>query len=151
MPETTGMNDKNDEGELPLPCGLGRRILVMGYDAMALIALMMAVTALLLMTPIRDQTVFVDPLPTMIMIVIWFVYLAWCWRRGLTLGMRAWRVKLVFDGDSKPGWGRYAIRFIVSLLSALCLGLGFVLCLTDYERRTWHDKASNSRLIRTPK
>lgn len=151
MPETSGMNSKKTETEPPQPCGLGRRILIMAYDAIALVALMMAVTALLLMTPIGDQTAFVDPLPTVIMFVTWFLYLAWCWRRGLTLGMRAWRVKLVFHGEEKPGWGKYAIRFIVSLASAACLGLGFLSSLFDSEHRTWHDRASDSRLVRTPK
>ena len=123
----------------------------MAYDAIALIALMMAVTALLLMTPVGEQTAFIDPLPTVIMFVTWFLYLAWCWRRGLTLGMRAWRVRLIFYGDKKPGLGTCAVRFIVSLASAACLGLGFLVSLFDSERRTWHDRASNSYLVRTPK
>ena len=99
---------QNPPGKIPppvvgaQPCGLGRRLLVMAYDAIALIALMMAVTAILLLTPLRNQTAFLDPMPTLVLLVTWFLYLGWCWRRGLTLGMRAWRVRLVFD--SEPGW-----------------------------------------------
>jgi uncharacterized RDD family membrane protein YckC len=151
MPENTGMNDKKSDKPSLQPCGLGRRLLIMMYDAIALIALLMAVTALLLLTPLSDQTAFIDPLPTAVVVATWFLYLALCWRRGLTLGMRAWRVRIVFEGEAKPGWGRYALRFIVSLASAACLGLGFLASLLDPEKRTWHDSASRSRLLRTPK
>lgn len=140
------------DSEPPLPCGLIRRFLVMAYDAVAVIALMMLVTALLLLTPLSDQKAFVDPLPTAIMMLTWFLYLAWCWRRaGLTLGMRAWRVKLVFEDVPTPGWGRCLARFLVSLVSAAALGLGFAWCLFNPERRAWHDLVSKSALVRTPK
>lgn len=132
-------------------CGLGRRLLVMAYDAVAVIALMMAVTAFLLFTPLGRQTAIKDPLPTLVLLVVWFLYLAWCWRRGgLTLGMRAWRVRLVFDDGDTPGWGRCLLRFVVSLVSAASLGLGFMWALFDRDRRTWHDIAGGSSLIRAP-
>jgi len=123
----------------------------MAYDAVAVIALMMAVTALLLFTPLSRQTALQDPRPTLVLFATWFFYLAWCWRHGgLTLGMRAWRVRLGFDGGDTPGWGRCLLRFAVSLLSAAALGLGFMWALFDREHRTWHDIASRSILVRQP-
>ena len=119
----------------------------MTYDAIAVVAVLMAVTALSLMTPLRDQKAFVDPLPTLVLLLSWYLYLALCWR-GLTLGMRAWRVRLVFAEDQQPGWGRLAVRFLVSLASAACLGLGFISGLFDPRQRTWHDRASKSWLVR---
>lgn len=134
------------------PCGLGRRLMVMFYDAVAVLALMMAVTALLLLTPLREQTAFKDPLPTAIMVLVWFLYLARCWRKGgVTLGMRAWRCQLIFDDGEIPGWGRCALRFLVSLLSTFVLGLGFAWCLIDRRKRAWHDLAVASQVIRLPK
>lgn len=122
----------------------------MAYDAFAVIALMMAVSALLLLTPLAGQRALVDPLPTVILLATWFLYLAWCWRHGgVTLGMRAWRVRLVFEDGETPGWGRCLVRFAVSLISAAALGLGFIWALFDRERRSWHDLASGSALVRT--
>lgn len=122
----------------------------MVYDAIAVITLMMAVTAVALFTPLANQTALKDPLPTLLLMTIWFLYLAWCWRRGgLTLGMRAWRVRLVFDGGTVPGWGRCLVRFAVSLVSAAAVGAGFFWSLFDKRRRTWHDLASGSVLLRT--
>jgi uncharacterized RDD family membrane protein YckC len=136
----------------PAPCGLGRRLLVIGYDAVAVIALMMAVTAVTLFTPLGKQTALKDPLPTALFLIVWFLYLAWCWRHGgITLGMRAWRTQLLFEDGAVPGWGRCLLRFLVSLLSAAVAGLGYLWALFDPQRRTWHDLASRSVLIRTAK
>ena len=149
MPET--IHNKNMDHDITEPCGLGRRLMVMVYDAIVLIAIMMAVTAFLLLTPLRDQSAMIDPAPTLIMILTWYLYLALCWKKGLTLGMRSWRVRLVPDDSTPVGWGRSATRFVVSLLSAGCLGLGFFWSLFHPEQKTWHDLASKSRLVRTKK
>ena len=149
MPENTDRQAETENAPVPVPCGLGRRILVMFYDAIAIVALMMAVTALSLLTPLREQMVLLDPIPTVLMALTWFLYLAWCWRRnGLTLGMRAWRVQLIFDDGKRPGWGRCLLRFVVSLASATLLGMGFIWCLLNPQRRSWHDLVSGSYLIR---
>lgn len=133
-------------------CGLGRRVLVMLYDLVIVTVILMAVTALLLLTPLRDQRAITDILPTGVMVFTWFLYLAWCWRQdGLTLGMRAWRVRLV-STDTRPlTWVRCLVRFIVSILSFACLGVGFLRALVDPQGRTWHDLASNTRLVRQSK
>lgn len=152
MPETPNPMPGTDRPSSAEPCGLGRRLMVMFYDAVAVVALMMAVTALLLFTPLRDQTAFIDPAPTALMLLTWFLYLARCWRKGgVTLGMRAWRCKLVFDDGKAPGWGKCLARFAVSLVSTAAAGLGFAWSLFDPLKRTWHDKACGSRLIRLPK
>ena len=122
------------------------------YDLVIITVILMAVTALLLLTPLREQRVINDVLPTGIMVITWFLYLAWCWRRdGLTLGMRAWRVRLISFDNRPPTWGRCLVRFLVSILSFACLGAGFFRALFDPQARTWHDLASNTRLVRQSK
>lgn len=149
MPEAPAHTTDRPEALPARPCGLLRRLLVMAYDAVAIIALMMALTALTLATPLGQQTVLIDPLPTLLLMVTWFLYLAWCWRSGgLTLGMRAWSVRLEFEGAGPPGWGRCLLRFGVSLASAAALGLGFAWSLFDSQKRAWHDIVSRSLLVR---
>lgn len=137
-----------------VPCGLLRRLLVMAYDAVAVVTLLLVVTAVMLLTPLRDQVAFRDATPTVIDFLVWFFYLAWCWRHGgVTLGMRAWRVRLVNDRGSDraapPGWGQCLVRYGVSLVSAAALAAGFAWSLIEARRRTWHDIASGTRLVRT--
>lgn len=152
MPETHPEDTQRSVSAAAGPCGLGRRLLIIAYDAFAVIALMMAMTAVSLLTPLADQAVLKDPIPTALLLLVWFFYLAWCWRHGgLTLGMRAWRARLVFEDGRAPGWGRCMLRWVLSLVSAAALGAGYLWALFNPERRTWHDLATGARLVRTAK
>ena len=96
----------------------------------------------------REPVAGRDPLYTIYLAAAWFGYLGWCWRRGMTLGMRAWGVRLVSEPGGRPTWGRCLVRFAVSLLSAASAGAGFWWALFDPGRRTWHDRASATALRR---
>ena len=87
------------------------------------------------------------------MLLASFGYFGLSWRRGgQTLGMRAWRMRLVCeDGAAAPGWGALALRFVVAGVSLAAFGLGFLWSLVDRERRTWHDLASGTVLVRLAK
>ena len=80
------------------------------------------------------------------------LYATLSWRRGgQTLGMRPWRLRLATAGDGVPGWGALWLRHAVGALSLLASGLGFWWAWFDREGRTWHDRASGTRLVRLPK
>jgi len=131
------------------PCGLWRRLLVMLYDAAIVIALLMVATALVMLAGFRELSVVEDPLYTLCLAAVWFAYLAWCWHRGgMTLGMRAWRVRIRNEEGGLPGWGRCLLRFLLSLLSAGLAGAGFLWSLADRQQQCWHDRLSRTRLDR---
>jgi uncharacterized RDD family membrane protein YckC len=121
----------------------------MAYDTVAVIALLMLATALAMAAGFRELSPLRDPAYAAGLLLTWFAYLAWCWRRGgMTLGMRAWRVRIERVAGGRPGWGACGLRFLVSLLSAAAAGLGFLWSLFDPQRRCWHDILSNTRLVR---
>jgi uncharacterized RDD family membrane protein YckC len=131
------------------PCGLLRRLLIMLYDAVVVIALLMLATALAMLAGMGHQTALQDPVYTACLALVWFFYLAWCWHKGgMTLGMRAWRVCIRDELGDLPGWKQCAVRFLVSILSAAPAGLGFAWSLIDQNNRTWHDMASRTSLLR---
>ncbi len=135
-----------------MPCGLPRRLMIIIYDTVIVIALLMAATALMLPFQSGPHMAGKDPWYTAYLLAVWYGYLAWCWRRGgVTLGMRSWRVRLVSDQPGPPGHGQCAIRFVCSLASAGLAGLGFLTSLLDAHKRCWHDRASRTRLLFTPK
>ncbi len=69
-------------------------------------------------------------------------------RLGQTIGMRAWRLRLV---SNKPlSISRCSARFLLSLLSLIPLGAGFLWALKGPDYLTWHDHWTQSRLILTP-
>jgi uncharacterized RDD family membrane protein YckC len=143
------MNAKGNIEIAGTPCGLFRRLLIMLYDGVIIVALLMLATAFAMLAGTGNHTALQDPLYTAYLILVWFTYLAWCWHKGgMTLGMRAWHVRITDETYRRPGWKWCALRFLTSILSAAPAGLGFLWSLIDSEKRTWHDKASRTRLLR---
>jgi uncharacterized RDD family membrane protein YckC len=70
---------------------------------------------------------------------------------GQTLGMRAWRIKVVQTDGSEVTATQATSRFAGALVSALAGGLGFVWMLFSREKLSWHDQWSGTRLILLPK
>jgi uncharacterized RDD family membrane protein YckC len=143
------MNPHDNKKTNGTPCSLFRRLLIMLYDGVIIVALLMLATAFAMLAGAGNHTAMQDPLYTACLILVWFAYLAWCWHTGgMTLGMRAWHVCITDETGRRPGLGRCAIRFLTSILSAAPAGLGFLWSLIDSDKRTWHDKASRTRLLR---
>jgi len=121
----------------------------MVYDGIVVLALLILAAMLALLLGMGQHTAMKDPAYTAYLLSVWFLYLAWCWRKGgMTVGMRAWRVRIVDAAGEKPGWGKSAIRFLFSFVSALPAGLGFLWSLFEPRKRTWHDIISGTRLVR---
>ena len=77
-----------------------------------------------------------------------FAFFTWFWMHGgQTLGMRAWRLRVV-GADRRPlSWRQASGRFFAAALSWACLGVGFLSILFDEQRLAWHDRLSGTRLI----
>jgi uncharacterized RDD family membrane protein YckC len=69
-------------------------------------------------------------------------------RGGQTIGMRAWRLRVVDDQGSPLPAMRALLRFVIALVSVAALGAGFWWALIDPRRRTWHDMAARSLVLR---
>ena len=140
---------------------LPRRLAALVYDTllvlpivMASIALSMGVRTLIYGTAEGDmnQAALNPLLVQFIALVAVTAFFSWFWlRSGQTLGMQAWRIKLVsYRGETVSA--RQAIyRCLGAALSAGCLGLGYWWCLFDPRRRYWHDYLSGTELILLPK
>ena len=119
----------------------------MTYDAVAIIALLMAATALAMLAGFRELHLLHNPLYALYLLAVWFGYVAWCWHNGgMTLGMRAWRVRIESVSGGRPDWGQCLLRFLLSLLSAVAAGAGFLWSLFDPQKRCWHDRLSGTAL-----
>jgi uncharacterized RDD family membrane protein YckC len=78
------------------------------------------------------------------------VYFVVSWSRGgQTIGMRAWKLRVVGSDGWRLPWPRALLRFVVALVSLAALGAGFWWAIFDPQGRTWHDLAARSRLVRT--
>jgi uncharacterized RDD family membrane protein YckC len=82
------------------------------------------------------------------LVLLAYLFFAWFWiHGGQTLGMRAWKVKLVRQDGMTISWGQAFLRFCYSIVSWIPLGAGYLWALIDKDKQAWHDKASRSYLI----
>jgi len=76
------------------------------------------------------------------------VFFSWFWMHGgQTLGMRAWRMKLLSGAGTEVTLRQSLARCFAAMLSMLTLGLGYLWILFDRDGLAWHDRISNTRLV----
>ena len=77
-----------------------------------------------------------------------FGFFAFFWMRdGQTLGMRAWRLRLIANNGGDLTLNQVTIRLMTAMVSFVALGLGYWWCLVDPQRRTWPDLASDTSIV----
>jgi uncharacterized RDD family membrane protein YckC len=138
------------------PAPLWRRLAAAVYDLFPLLALWMATAGLFLLAAHGDVDAAHPPAAyryalRVALLVVTAAYFVLSWSRGgQTIGMRAWRLRVVAaDGGALP-WPRALLRFAVAVPALLAGGLGFLWCLVEREQRGWHDLAARSAVIRLP-
>lgn len=149
--------------ELPI-AGVIRRIAALVYDAFLLFGLLVA--PLFIATAIRSPrqnlpqgTVTHDlppiaPKPVLLVYMIAVVvgFYVYFWRKsGQTLAMQAWRIRVDSNTGGRPTWKQCFIRAAVGLISLLCGGMGYWWIWFDKQGASWHDRASNTRVVVLPK
>ena len=150
----------NDTPESPSPA-LPRRLAALLYDLLLVLPLMMLGVAIVMglraaLTGEGAGDLGTPALhPQAVQFVAWLSAAAFfCkfWiKGGQTLGMQAWRVKLVNADGGSVNLGRAVLRSVGATVSAACLGLGYLWCLVDRRGRYWHDHLSGTHLVLLPK
>jgi uncharacterized RDD family membrane protein YckC len=132
--------------------GLPRRLASIAYDALLLLAVMLLLTfalwALRGGREIEPGTIWFQ----LTLVALTMIFFCWFWTHGgQTLGMRAWRIEIQGADGGKLSWGTAIGRFWLAWLSALPAGLGFWWSWIDKDGLCWHDRLSDTRLVRTSK
>ena len=151
------------QGDFPA-VGLGRRLAAMFYDFLLCTALLIVTTfiyKLIMMSFIGEAKMRAlseagaldgDPLLSTILFFVLFGFFAKFWTHsGQTLGMQVWGVRVQNADGSRISLWQALLRFVVSIASWLCAGLGFIWSLVDKKQRAWHDIYSDTQLVRIPK
>jgi len=132
------------------PAGLTRRLAAAAYDGLLLVAAWLAATAVLMplvRAPIPAHSGWFQAY----LIAVSFLFFGWFWTHGgQTLGMRAWRLRVVSADGGRVPWRRALLRFLAAALSWGLAGLGVLWCLADAKRRTVHDRLSGTRVVLLP-
>ncbi|MEN5090229.1 RDD family protein [Pseudomonas protegens] len=151
------------QGEFPA-AGLGRRLAAMFYDFLLCVALLIVtggIYKLIQMQIIGEARMRAltesgaldgDPLYSTVLLFVLFGFFAKFWTHsGQTLGMQVWGIRVQNADGSRISLWQALLRFMVSIASWLCAGLGFFWVLVDKQKRSWHDIYSNTQLVRIPK
>jgi len=138
----------------PQPVRLWRRFAGMLYDLFPLVGLWIVAAGLwvLVFHNVYDPQ---HPRPILrTLLGLWLLgvagaYFVVSWTRiGATIGMRAWKLKLVRDDGSRLDVRTAIVRYVLALVSLATLGCGFWYAWFDGDRRAWHDRACRTRMTR---
>ncbi|MEI6705731.1 MAG: RDD family protein [Methylococcales bacterium] len=119
------------------------RLVIVFYDFLLLIALLFLATALLLPfgeAVIREK-IFYRPY----LLLVSFIFYGWFWTHGgQTLGLRAWKAKVLTTDQQPINWVQALVRFVTAFASC---GLGLLWIPLDKKRRSWHDYLSKTAVF----
>ncbi len=132
------------------PASLFKQLAAMLYDSLLIFAVLFvaAALAMLLNTLLFDRSGAIEnsPLFSLYLLFSLFSFYAWFWHKsGQTLGMRAWKIRIVSEFGGNPGWGSCYLRLLFALLSLFCLGFGYWWRL--FKPYTWHDRLSQTSIV----
>ncbi len=131
-----------------------RRIGALLYDSVLLLGVLM-LAVMLVVIPyglITDASPYENSIHRMLMqgylsaVVVGFYAFFWT-HGGQTLGMRAWRFRVILDNGKNLTTRDALRRFGWATVSLLPGGIGLWWCLFDRDGLAWHDRRSGSRLV----
>ena len=132
------------------PTGVPRRLGALLYDSLLVIAIWMA-TLLTWVIATGGQAVTGWPIQV-VLFSQWLGFYLYFWsRQGQTLGMTAWRIKLVDLHGNPPTFTQLLKRVAIAPVSLICVGLGYLWFYIGDRQQTWHDRASGTMVVHIPK
>jgi len=129
-----------------------RLLAVMLYDSMLLVSVLLVAAAVAVALNGGEAIGANNPFFFVYLLGVAFIFYGWFWTHGgQTLGMRAWRVYLISGNNTGINWQQAFLRFVVGIFSWLPLGLGYWWLWLSPDKLSWHDIASGSYLVYSPK
>ena len=130
------------------PATVLRRVMAMAYEILPMTAILLLAAAPVAPLMPEDHVSAGSLWFQVYLLLVVYLYFVWCWSHGgQTLGMRTWKLFVESDDSSGLNWAVASLRFAVAMLGWLPLGLGHWWALIDPQGRSWHDLASNSRVV----
>ncbi len=125
-----------------------RRLGAMSYDVFLAFSLAFFMIGVILIVFFEKQAQ-TNALMFVVYLMTSYFYFTWSWvKGGQTLGMKAWKFHIEQHNGGNINHKQAFIRFVLSILSFLPAGLGFVYQLFDHNNLALNDKFSNTQLMK---
>lgn len=131
--------------------GLLRRLAALFYDGVLLFGILLLAAGLVI---VPYMSLIEAAFPSQawwfrgwLLAVIWGFFAYFWTHGGQTLGMRAWRLRLVRTDGAAPTLRDALLRLACALVALAPAGLGLWWVLIDSEGLAWHDRWSRTRLV----
>ena len=128
--------------------GFFYRFAAIVYDLFLLVAVLFLATALVL--PFNGGEAFTSQqfFYPLYLCTVSFVFYGWFWTHGgQTLGLKAWKLKVLTIDHQPITWMQAFGRFCAAIVSWAFFGIGFLWILIDKDRRAWHDHWSKTAVF----
>ncbi|MGM0633744.1 MAG: RDD family protein [Pseudomonadota bacterium] len=142
--------------------GLLRRLAALLYDVFLVFAIWMSLGFLILpilgadSNQLVDERVQTDPMTNRIMLVMMLgsaaaFYIGFWRKTGQTLGMIAWRIRVLGTDDRPITLKQGLIRFLLAWPAFWLFGLGYLWKFLDPRGDAAHERLSDSKTVVLPK
>ena len=127
----------------------------MFYDSMLVLAMVIVISGLYhaivnnwLLGLESAPTGFNPLLSTILLFVVFFFFAHFWGKNGQTLGMQAWRLRVRSSDTGKNiTLIQSLLRFMVAIPAIGLAGLGMFWILIDKDKKTWHDRYSQTEVV----
>lgn len=124
-----------------------RRVASLVYDSFVTFSFLIGLTAVALLC---NQGRSLEPYQAIFLTYLLITtgcFLAWFWKKGQTLGMLAWKIRLQNLNQQPVTFKQAFLRYCLAILSFGCCGVGFLWCFIDKDKQTLHDKFAKTRVV----
>lgn len=144
-------SNKTNNENFPQPASLFRRLAALIYDSFIVFSFLLFVTTIALLANKGQSLLPYKPYFLTYLILSTGLFLSWFWHRGgQTLGMLAWKIKVV-DANGQPlKWPKALWRYFIAIPTLVLGGAGLLWCLFDKEKQSLYDRLARTKVIKTP-
>ena len=126
-----------------LPSHVFRRCAAFLYDSLLLLALFFVVTSIAI--AFNEGEAIANHAFKLVLLVVTFCFFCWFWRNGgQTLGMQAWRIKVVSESNASLTYSQCIKRFV---LGTFLFGFTFIFAVFNANGQGIHDSLSNTKIV----
>lgn len=131
----------------PATPALARRLACNLYESLLLLALLILVSLPLGLLLLGLDPAWRNNLQRGFWLLLAGAYLVYFWRKGRTLAMKTWRIRLESAGGGQPALGQLWRRYLYACLNLILLGAGWWYALHAPDRPFLQDRLAGTRLV----